>query len=98
MRLKEPIVFQLEDCDGVHFLNFLELSDGRLSMRFFVPNLVISIIDVIFVACAIDFHSLKENLKVRKIVLVLATDNSLEIENSGREITKDDYQLMKNRI
>ena len=67
-------------------------------MRFFVPNLVISIIDVIFVACAIDFHSLKENFKVRKIVLVLATNYSLDVENSGREITKDDDQLMQNRI
>ena len=49
-----------------------------------VPNLVISNIDVIFVARAIDLHRLKENSKVVEIMLVLSTDYSLDIENSGR--------------
>ena len=84
----EVHVCQLLDCDGVHFLDVLELSHGRLSMRFLVPNFVISRINIIFVACAIDFQRLQESFKFRKIVFELAADYSLNIENSSGQIAQ----------
>ena len=86
------------DRDGVHFLNIPELADGRLSVRFVVPDPVISRVDVILVACAIDFQSLKERLEPGKIVLVLATDHSLDVENPSSKIAQYEYQFMQNMI
>ena len=79
----EVHVCQLLDCDGVHFLDVLELSHGRLPMRFLVPNFVISRINIIFVACAIDFQCLKESFEVGIIMFVLGTDYLLDVEDSG---------------
>ena len=43
------------DSDGVHFADVLELFDGSLSMGFIVSQFVISGIDIILVAGAINF-------------------------------------------
>ena len=75
---------QLKDCDGVHFLDFLKVFDSGLSMGFSVSYFVISGVDVILIACAINFHSLKENLEVAKIMFVLGTNYSLDVQNSSR--------------
>ena len=65
-------------------MDLLKIFDGRLSMGFSVSDFVISGVDVILIACAINFHGLKEYLKVAKIMFVLGTDYSLDVQNSGR--------------
>ena len=82
-RLYEFGIFQLQDCDRVHFRNALELFDSRLPMGFAVSNLVVPHIDIIFIACAVDFQCLKESLEVGIIMFVLGTDYLLDVEDSG---------------
>ena len=64
-------------------------------MRFIVSNLVVSHIDIIFIACAVDFQCLKESFKVGIIMFVLGTDYLLDVEDSGSQIAKDQYQFMQ---